>query len=396
MTSRRAFILASAATTGTIGFGLAAPGYGGPDTATQNRSSESGQAGKSGRRLELLVLGGTGFIGPHMVRAALNAGHRVTLFNRGRSNRDLFPGVETLIGDRDGNLESLKDRSWDAVIDNSGYVPRHVSDSADLLRPAVGQYLFISSVSAYRSFDVPGIEEDYPLGVLDDESTEEVTNETYGPMKALCEQAVVQAYPETATIVRPGYIVGPGDRTDRWTYWPLRIRAGGNVLAPGTPADPVQIIDARDLARFVIGALEKQTYGTFNAVGPERALTMGTMLDAMIETTGSGASLVWVDSGTLTERSAFLPIWAPGDGPTAGLHRISSARARAAGMTYTAIDKTVRDTLAWWDSQSPDRQAAMRAGLRILGNSDQQTGPGPMSLEAQMQRETALLAGLGA
>jgi 2'-hydroxyisoflavone reductase len=189
----------------------------------------------SGRPLKLLILGGTGFLGPHTVRAALAQGHQITLFNRGRTNNHLFPELEKLRGDRDGNLEALKGRKWDAVIDTSGYVPRLVADSAGLLAPNTGQYIFISSISVYADFTKRGMDETAPVGTLTDPTTEEITGASYGPLKALCEQAAEQAMPGRTTIIRPGLIGGPGDRTDRFTYWPVRVARGGDVLAPGNP-----------------------------------------------------------------------------------------------------------------------------------------------------------------
>ena len=388
MRTRREFVQLGAATGTVLGLGIAGCG----PASDSDSASEPTPDTDASSELDILILGGTGFIGPHMVEYAVSQGHKVTLFNRGKTNADLFPGVETLIGDRDGKLDALNGRRWDAVIDNSGYVPRHVRDSATLLRDAVGQYLFISSISAYADFEAPGIDEDYRLGEMSDPTVEEVTNETYGPMKALCEAAVQQAMPNAATIVRPGYIVGPGDRTDRWTYWPVRVAAGGTMLAPGAPTDHVQFIDARDLARFVVGALETGTTGEFNAVGPGKALTMGGMLDTMREVTGVATTLEWFPAGALEENNVSVPIWAPSDGEYAGVHRVSNARAVAAGMTFTGVDRTVRDTLDWWNALEAERRDAMRSGLRVDG--DEGSRPAPMSLAEQMALESRLLASL--
>ncbi len=390
MTTRREFIVAAAASTGALGLGLSGCGDDTVSTASTAGTVKSRTAG-----LDILILGGTGFIGPHMVRRALGRGHSVTLFNRGRTNTGLFPDVETLVGDRDGKLNALKGRTWDAVIDNSGYVPRHVRDSAQLLSNAAKHYLFVSSISAYANFEQAGIDENYALGTMADETFEEVTGETYGPMKVLAEKAVAAAFPTGTTIVRPGYIVGPGDRTDRWTYWPLRVRAGGAMLVPGTENDPVQFIDARDVARFVIHLLESVTTGTFNAVGPGKSLTMGKMLATMKDVTGADTTFRWADAGVLEAQNTYFPIWAPPEGESAGVHQVSNARARAAGLMFTPLAATVRDTLAWWDSLDAERQATMRAGLRIFETPPDGFGAAPMSLTEQMQAEAKLLEALG-
>ena len=387
MTTRRHFIKATATTAGAFSLGLT--GCGPEETAS---ATDGASTAEEGRGLSILILGGTGFIGPHMVEWALARGHTVSLFNRGRTNTELFPDVETLIGDRDRKLDALEGRTWDAVIDNSGYVPRHVRDSAALLSTAVKQYLFISSISAYGNFDKASIDEDYVLGVMDDETIEQVTGDTYGPMKALCEKAVADAFPTGTTIVRPGYIVGPGDKTDRWSYWPVRVDLGGEVLAPSAPDDPVQMIDARDLARFVVGALENSILGKFNAVGPADRLTMGTMLDTIKITTGSDATFTWVGAEILEEHNVTLPIWSSPSGDSAGVHQISNARAIANGMTFTSLEETIRDTLAWWKSLDAERQAAMRSGLRVLDGPQEGFRLPPMSMEDQLIQEAKLLA----
>jgi 2'-hydroxyisoflavone reductase len=322
-----------------------------------------------------------------MVRRARERGHTVTLFNRGRTNEDLFPDVETLIGDRDGQLDALKGHQWDAVIDNSGYVPRHVRDSAQLLSTAAQQYLFISSVSAYASLEEPGISESSPLGTMPDPTVEEVTGETYGPLKVLAEQAVQAAFPNGATIVRPGYIVGPGDSTDRWTYWPVRVAAGGEMLAPGDRTAPMQVIDARDLAAFTINLLEKRTTGPFNAVGPASAMSMAEMLDGLKAATGADTTFTWVDQEFLLARNASFPIWSPTVGPYAGVHQVQTQRAIAAGMTYRPLATTATDTLAWWNGLDEERRNGMRAGLRMPPD----LGSGPASLAAQREVEVKLL-----
>ena len=232
--------------------------------------------------MKLLILGGTKYLGRHLTESALERGHEVTLFNRGRENPDLFHGkVEKLVGDRDGDLAALKGRKWDAVIDTSGYFPRVVKDSARLLADTVDHYTFISTISVYEDFSQPGIEETAPVGKLEDETVEDIGAGAYGPLKALCEQAVEEVMPGRSLIVRPGLIVGPYDPTDRFTYWPSRIAKGGEVLAPGDGTSPVQFIDARDLAEWVLTMTERKQTGVFNATGPEERLEMKGFLETV-------------------------------------------------------------------------------------------------------------------
>ena len=265
--TRRQFIKAA-----VLG-GVAAATY--PAAASGAIPAREGEGSKG---IDILVLGGTGFIGPHMVREALRRGHSVTLFNRGRTNDSLFPDVETIKGDRDGGLEGLRGRRWDAVIDNSGYVPRHVRDSARLLADSAGYYLFVSSLSVYADFSRP-IDESSPVQTLADESIEEVTGSTYGPLKAICERWGRDAFgADRYSVLRPTYICGPGDHTDRFTYWPVHTSRGGEMLWPGRPSAPLQIIDVRDLASFTIDSVEQRLVGTYNMVTPEGEYTMGRLL----------------------------------------------------------------------------------------------------------------------
>lgn len=318
-------------------------------------------------RLRLLVLGGTGFIGPHMVREALRRGHEVTLFNRGRTNDDLFPDLETLIGDRNGQLDALSGHTWDAVIDNSGYVPRHVADSARLLAPSANHYVYISTVSVYASLAEP-VDENAPLAVMDDESVEEVTNETYGPMKALCEKRAAAEFGEDRlTILRPTYICGPGDRTDRYTWWPVRTMRGGEMIWPGTPDDLIQIIDVRDLASFTIDAVERHFTGTYNTVTPAGEFSMGDLLGDCLAVTAANMTPVWMDYGFLSAQDTgtgnAFPIWSPPLPEYAGDAKVSGARARAQGLVNRPTRETARDTVEWWRAQPADRTKTMRAGL---------------------------------
>ena len=319
-----------------------------------------------GRR-RILILGGTGFIGPHFVREALDHGHAVTIFNRGQRQPEPVPGVETLLGDRDGQLDALKGRDWDVVIDNSGYVPRHVRLSTQLLRERVGHYLFISTVAVYADTSVPGLREDAALKTLADPDVETVDRTTYGGLKVLCERVVQQDYADHCTIVRPTYIVGPGDVTDRFTYWPWRMSQGGEMLAPGRPSDPMQFIDVRDLARFVIHCAETPLPGTFNACSPPGFATMGDVLETSRRVTGATTTVRWLDEAALEAGKLMngpaLPIWHSPTGPTAGLALVSPARAVAAGLRYTPLEDTVRATLEWQRARPADERDSLKAGL---------------------------------
>lgn len=317
-----------------------------------------GAAPRQGRALRILFIGGTGFIGPHMVRRALDRGHTVTLFNRGRTNPHLFPNVEKLRGDRDGGLGILRGRSWDAVIDTSGYVPRVVRESAELLKDNVHRYLFISTGDVYADFIKVGIDEDYTLDTIDDPTNED-PSKNYGPLKVLCEQAVRDTYPGRYTILRPGWIIGAGDYNSISSYWPMRIHHGGEVLAPGEPTDPVQLIDPYDLARFVIKILEEDINGIYNTVGPGSPLTMAELLYGIRAVTSSPVRFTWVSAEFLKEMEVAamtdLPIWFPplDDYPTPapfepgakGFHQMSGQRAIAAGLTFRPLAETARSII---------------------------------------------------
>ena len=317
--------------------------------------------------LKILILGGTGYIGPHMVREALRRGHQVTLFNRGRRAKDLFPDLETRIGDRDGQLDSLNGGQWDAVIDNSGYVPRHVRDSASLLKSAAPYYLFISSVSAYARFDVE-LDEDSPLATIEDETVEEITGETYGALKVLCEKAVAEVYgAENCSVLRPTYICGPGDTTDRFSYWPVRVSRGGEMLLPESPDSPIQIIDVRDLASFVVRCVERRTSGIYNTVTPRGEYTLGKVIDDSQAVSGTQISPVWMDLDFIAENQLVekgeIPTWAPSTGPESKWALASGERAAAAGMETRPIRETIRGILDWWQTLPEERRSNMRAGM---------------------------------
>ncbi len=315
----------------------------------------------------ILILGGTGFIGPHLTEEALRRGWRVTHFNRGKHAEGGVPGVETLIGDRKGQLDALRGRRWDAVVDDTGYIPRFVKMSSELLAPNVGYCLFISSISVYAGFDKAN-DEHSPTGKLSDPQIEEVTDTTYGPMKALCEHYAAEAFRGRASIVRPGYIVGPLDPTDRFTYWPVRASRGGEMLAPGTPRDPIQIIDVRDLAAWMMTLVAARTRGYYNAVSAPGAFTMGELIEASQRATGaSGATVSWVPEDFLAKHwkpeELDLPPWAPMTGETAGASLTSTKLAEQSGLRCRPLADTVHDTLEWFRSLPAERQGKLRAGL---------------------------------
>jgi 2'-hydroxyisoflavone reductase len=299
--------------------------------------------------MRLLILGGTQFLGRHVAEEALRHGHELTLFNRGRTDPDAFPEAERIAGDRDGGLQGLEGRDFDAVIDTSGYVPRIVRASAELLRDHTKVYVFVSSISVYAGFGEP-VDEQSAVGTLADETVEEVDGDTYGPLKALCEQAVQEVYGERACIVRPGLIVGPHDPTDRFTYWVRRVADGGEVLAPGRPERVTQVIDVRDLATFLLDLAEQSRGGVYNATS--EPIPMGAVLDSCRRTSGADADLVWVDEAFLREHEvepwSDLPAWLPGEDPEyTHFMSVSVQRGIDAGLRFRELDDTVHDTLAW-------------------------------------------------
>jgi 2'-hydroxyisoflavone reductase len=312
----------------------------------------------------ILVLGGTGFLGPHVVTAALARGHTVTLFNRGKTHADLFPGVEKLHGDRDGHLEALANRTWDAVIDPSGYVPRIVKASAELLAPRVGHYVFVSTISVYAKFDVVNPDESLPVATIADETSEDV-KANYGALKALCEKAAEAAMPGRVASIRPGLIIGPGDPSGRFTHWVTRLADGGEVLAPGDGSTPVQYIDGRDLGAWLVRVVEDRTVGTMNALGPEHRVTMKSVLDECNRALGGKAQLTWVDAAFLEQQGVEgwrdMPMWLPNQGEFAGFGTLQNVRAVKAGLTFRPIGDTARDTLAWLETVPEDQRATARS-----------------------------------
>lgn len=327
--------------------------------------------------LKLLILGGTRFLGIHLTEAALARGHHVTFFNRGRTRADLFPQIKRLVGDRDGvskgGLKALEGQQFDAVIDTSGYVPRHVRLSAMLLAKQAPHYLFISTVSVYRDFKNPNDERSV-LGSLDDPTVETVDGNTYGPLKALCEREVLQAYADQrCTVLRPGLIVGPHDNTDRFTYWPARCSQGGRFIAPGTPQDPIQIIDARDLAQFSLDCLERRITGVFNVISPPSRFSIGDLVDRAARAAVDIAqpsplpSPVWLPTRFLDEHKVMpwsdMPVWVPDTEDMIGFARTSAEKAVQAGLRIRPLEATLADTLRWHLGRPQKDRETLRAGL---------------------------------
>jgi 2'-hydroxyisoflavone reductase len=306
--------------------------------------------------VKLLVLGGTKFLGRHTVDAALAAGHEVTIFTRGQTNPDLFPEVDRLYGNRDGELDALRGGRWDGIVDTSGYVPRIVRQSAELLRDVAGRYVFVSTISVYADFAHP-VTEDTPVARLEDPHTEAVT-EHYGALKAACEDVVAEIYGDRGARVRAGLIVGPYDPTDRFTYWPRRIAAGGDVLGPGDPGAPVQFVDARDLGAWLVSLALEGPGGVFNATGPGEPLTLAALLARTRDAIGADANIVWLDDDTILSAGVRpwmeLPLWLPGE-DYAGMARADIGRALAAGLTFRPLEETVLDTLVWDRGEPGDR-----------------------------------------
>ncbi len=312
----------------------------------------------------ILVIGGTGFIGPHIVRGLMAAGHKLTLFNRGKTNPDLFAELETVRGDRNTDMSKLAGRSFDAVIDTSGYTQRHLTESTAVLQN-VKQYLFVSSISVYDDFSKVGLVESAPRATLADPTVEVINGETYGGLKAICEDVVFDRLNDAALIIRPGLIVGPGDKTDRFTYWPARVARGGQVLAPGDPNDSVQFIDVRDLADWVVRLIDQQTIGAFNAVSPPGFADMGRLLANCRSVAGSDARFVWAHADFLSANNVApwsdMPVWVPPTGDYLGFASVNVDRAVAAGLRQRPIADTVSGTLDWFRNQRPD--GALKAGL---------------------------------
>jgi 2'-hydroxyisoflavone reductase len=365
-TSRKQFLKLSAAAGGALGLGIT-PGVLDAATNDTDRAPDgvARRPQEAPRRIDILILGGTGFIGPYQVRYAVDRGHNVTLFNRG-SGRDAFPELETLVGDRNGDLESLRGRSWDLVIDNSRQNPDWVELSAEFLKDSVDQYMYVSSRSAYADVSRVPMTADAPVWTYETAGLSPGDRLTYGLAKALSEQAARRHFPDRTTVLRPGLIVGPDDETDRFTYWPVRIDRGGEVLAPGDPSDPVQVIDVRDFTEWMIRLGEDGRAGTFNVVGPRTPRPMAELLYGIRAVTTTEATFTWVDEAFLRARNvrpyAEMPVWRP-PSMGAGFARFDLTPEVEAGLTFRPLAVTARDTLDFHYSRPPERQANLESGL---------------------------------
>lgn len=357
-TSRRTFLKASIAKTAVLGLGYASIG-----------KTEKRKIINPPKSLRLLILGGTAFTGPHLIKYALNRGHDVSIFNRGKTkpiiHKELFDNVEKLVGDRNDNLEALKGRQWDAVIDNYATYPRWVRQTTDILRGNADTYLFTSTLSVHASFSKRGLNEGDPVGKTEDPTVEDMS--AYGPLKALSEEVTRKSFGKRAIIVRPHLIVGPGDTTDRWTYWPVRIAKGGEVLAPGDYNRPVQYIDARDLAEFEIHLIEQRAGGTYSAVGPLAELSMAEMLYGLRAVVSNDITFTWVDQGFLAQNDVApwseMTAWMPSGGKFDGFGSFENTKAVSAGLTYRTLADTATATLEWWNGLPEERKKQPKSGL---------------------------------
>ncbi len=341
-----------------------------PESTTEKNMNTS-----PSKPMSILILGGTGFTGPHQVRYALSRGHKVTLFNRGRRPKEWPAAVEELTGDRETNdYASLKDRKFDVCIDNPTSVPHWIRDVAAVLKGNVNHFIFISTLSVYASDEKIGEDE---TGARAKYEGADAMAETmaglrknmalYGPLKALSEDESYEQFSGKCTVIRPGLIVGPGDDTDRFTYWPVRLQRGGKVLTPPS-SDPVKFIDARDLAEWTIRMAEARAFGTYNAIGPRDTLTMGNMLKTINEVAGKNAQLMEASAKFLEENKVApwsdLPVWIPGQGENAGMHRRSNTKAISRGLTFRSVATTTADTLQWWNGLDQKRKETLRSGLK--------------------------------
>ncbi len=353
MTTRRQFLKAAAG--GVM--------VGGLDASFAQSRAQVDRAPGNGAKLDLLVLGGTGFIGPHLVRRAVARGHRVTIFTRGRRDADLPAEVVRLKGDRNGDLKSLEGKKWDAVVDDSATNPEWVRLSTALLKGNVGRYLFTSSTGVYYPYLARGLDESHAVRMEVDDPKDESLK--YGVAKAQCERQVQAVFGDHGVVVRPTYIVGPGDTTDRFPYWPQRLARGGEVLAPGRRDDPVQFIDVRDLAEFMIHLLEESRSGIYNVAGPKAASTMPAFLEQARQALESQATFTWIDDyAFLSEHKIEEAIpWAMLKGNDDGMMSIRHERAEGAGLAYRPLEVTVRDTHAWWQTVPEARRKSAKFAI---------------------------------
>jgi len=404
----------------SLAFGAAWAGGMAPAVSSAWAGAQSTPAtasgGTNGKPLNILVLGGTAFIGPAFIEMARKHGHSISVFNRGITEKrkgSLGDGIERLVGDRDPDkgdgLKSLEGKSWDVVIDNSGFYPRHVKASAQLLAPNIKHYLFVSSISAYARNDRPNVDETSALATIPDPAVETMGNEGefYGGLKVLCEQAAEAAMPGKTTIVRPGFIVGPDDGSDRFTYCPWRVQQGGEpgrkeMAAPGEPENPMQIIDVRDLAAFMLLCAEKTVIETFNVCGLAKPITVGELIatsqKVVTEMGGTPAEPTWINTKFLKDckEPVDFTIWIPDTGETAGFHRVSNDRAVKAGLTFTPLAKTIRDTLEWFPKEQERRIRVTKEiidAAKAKGEPPPKVEPTPGEIRAGLkpEQEAALL-----
>ncbi|PYS20820.1 MAG: epimerase [Acidobacteria bacterium] len=371
-TSRREFLKLSAIAGSGVGLGLMASSSNFANSFSESMST----LGRAPKPLNILILGGTGFTGPFQVKYALSRGHKVTVFNRGKTHPGELPKeAEQLVGDRNSQLDALKGRKWDVCIDIPTTLPVWVRDAAQVLQGNVDRYVFVSTISVYSDVSKPGADESAPLQKYTGADAMKETSATltasnyalYGPLKALSEAEAEKWFPGKTLVVRPGLIVGPGDPSDRFTYWPVRVNRGGEVLAPGNPTDPVQFIDARDLAEWIIRMAEHRIVGTFNATGPKKKMGVGAMLDGIKKATKSNAQFTWVNADFLAEQKvrpwSDMPVWIPPRGEEVGFSSISIQKALDKELTFRPLADTTQATLEWFKKQPAERQAKLYAGL---------------------------------
>ncbi len=411
ITTRRRFIVSAAAALGAAGtFPGFVQGYDAPGAAAHS--------------LRILILGGTGFLGPACTEAALARGHKITQFTSGRTEElrhaagrpSAVPeGVEQLYGNRDPNktaadrknegksvapaapdsprgLSQLVGGKWDAVVDTSAYFPRMVKASAELLAPNVRQYLFVSTISAYQDFTTPNFNETAPLAALADPATEEMgkNSENYGGGKALCENAAEAAMPGRVTVLRPGFMVGVRDTSGRFLYWPVRASLGGVMIVPGAPSDPIQIIDVRDVADFIVHCLEQSIFGIYNVTGPAQPLSMKGMVESVRAGTHSAVDFLWMDNDFLASHGVpdgQFPLYAPPIGDSAGLHRCNCSRALARGLTFRPLPETASACLDWYRTLPVKTQQAIAPQLAEHPGQEQWLEAEKRLLAAWNQRE---------
>ncbi|MEQ8331002.1 MAG: NAD-dependent epimerase/dehydratase family protein [Longimicrobiales bacterium] len=370
MTTRRDFLAAAAATGAGLGLGgVPLPAAGDGPVRRRAPATAIGSVGRAAHPLRLLFLGGTGFLGPAEVEYALARGHTVTLFNRGRTNTHLFPDVEKLVGDRaEPDYSALEGRTWDAVLDTSANLAPWVADACRVLEGSVGRYLFVSSLSAHSDNAPLGQAEDAPVFSRADyqDAVASGDERAFGPNKAEGERVVFETFGDRGLVVRPGLIVGPGDRSDRFTYWPVRMDRGGEVVAPGDGTVGAQIVDVRDLGGFNVRLVEQEAEGTYNAVGPEAPMSMAEMLHGVRAVTAAPVRITWIPAAFLREHDVGawmeMPVWVYPGPETAGFMAWDNTKAIEAGLTFRPLADTARDTLAWW-KEEPGRERALTTGL---------------------------------